>query len=159
MDQNVVAVVSRPEAMRWVVLIVLGIMIVPCVLIAIASVNASPLTALLMLGLAAGGGLLARALILTESRAVLFDGTAIYDDAGTQLCTLDDIVEIERGLALFKPSGGFVVVMKTPGARGWSPGLWWRVGRRLGIGGATSGRAAKYMADAIMGALAARQIS
>jgi hypothetical protein len=89
----------------------------------------------------------------------MFDGERIYDDTGTELCRLDDIVEIERGLALFKPSGGFVLRVKTAGPRSWSPGLWWRAGRRVGVGGATSSRAGKHMADAITGALATRMVA
>ena len=54
---------------------------------------------------------------------------------------------VDRGLFAFKPSNGFVVVLSQGGWRGWAPGLWWRLGRRLGVGGVTSAAQAKAMAE------------
>lgn len=66
---------------------------------------------------------------------------------GRPLALMEDIQEIERGMFALKPSNGFVVRLKTKAAPAWAPGLWWRTGRRLGVGGVTSAGAAKAMAD------------
>ncbi|MBV0912802.1 hypothetical protein [Anianabacter salinae] len=68
---------------------------------------------------------------------------------GDILCRLQDIERIERGAFAFKPSGGFVLLLKVPGPARWAPGLWWRMGTRLGVGGLVPPAMARAMADAI----------
>ena len=45
---------------------------------------------------------------------------------------------------------------KTPAARRWEPGLWWRIGRRIGVGGVTPASQSKVMADLISARLVIR---
>lgn len=75
--------------------------------------------------------------------------TEIRDSSGEVLATMDEIKGVDRGVFAFKPSNGFTLVMNTKRPRGWAPGLWWRMGRRVGIGGATSAGQAKFMAEQI----------
>lgn len=85
-------------------------------------------------------------LVLTEEALIeeALDGTP-----GRVLCQLDDIAGVERGTFAFKPSNGFVVRLKTPAPRAWAPGLWWRFGKRVGVGGVTPSGQGKAMADVI----------
>ena len=48
--------------------------------------------------------------------------------------------------------------MKTTakGPAAWQPGLWWRLGNRIGVGGMTPGSQAKAMAEIIAIKLAQR---
>ncbi len=72
---------------------------------------------------------------------------------GRVLVSMDNVRTVERGAFAFKPSNGFLVRLKTPEAKnGWAPGLWWRIGTRLGVGGVVSAGEAKAMAE-IMTAL------
>lgn len=71
----------------------------------------------------------------------------IFDAAGFELCAIDNIESVDRGLFAFKPSNGFLVRLHKPLPRSWSPGLWWRVGRRIGIGGSTPAGQGKQMSD------------
>jgi hypothetical protein len=82
---------------------------------------------------------------------------ALRDSSGRVLCTMAQVDAIERGALAFKPSNGFVVRLKEPGARAWAPGLWWRFGRRLGVGGVTSVHEGKAMADQLSMRLAERR--
>jgi hypothetical protein len=66
---------------------------------------------------------------------------------GRILCRLDNVAKVERGLAAFKPANGFVVRLKSPASRVYAPGLWYRSGRRLTVGGVTAGSEAKSTAD------------
>ncbi len=75
--------------------------------------------------------------------------TEVRDSAGTVLAHMDDIRSVERGSFAFKPSNGFTLVMKTKKPRAWAPGLWWRVGRRVGVGGVTSAGQSRFMAEQI----------
>lgn len=75
--------------------------------------------------------------------------SGLEDGAGRLLCRMDDIAGVERGAFAFKPSNGFLIRLKAPGVRTWEPGLWWRIGKRIGVGGVTDSGGAKYMADVI----------
>lgn len=71
----------------------------------------------------------------------------LRSDRGRILARVEDIRSVERGAFAFKPSNGFLVRLRTPGARAWVPGLWWRVGTFVGVGGVVSPGEAKAMAD------------
>lgn len=90
-----------------------------------------------------------RSMYMATQNAIIFDESGLRDTSGRIICTLEDIASVDRGTFAFKPSNGFLVRLKTKGERAWVPGLWWRVGNRVGIGGATSGKAARDMADVI----------
>ncbi len=81
------------------------------------------------------------ALILTEH--------GLFESNGETIIALKNIDKVDRGFFAFKPSNGFLIVGKEGMARTWKPGLYWRFGRRIGVGGATSGKAARDFADVI----------
>ncbi|MDO6585398.1 hypothetical protein Q4543_07695 [Salipiger sp. 1_MG-2023] len=90
----------------------------------------------------------ARNLVLTD--------VELRDSTGAVLARVDDIQKVDRSMFAMKPSNGFVIRLKTPGPRAWHPGLWWRFGRRVAVGGVTAGRDSKPLADALA-ILVARQ--
>ncbi|MDR9483635.1 MULTISPECIES: hypothetical protein [Sediminimonas] len=108
--------------------------------------------------LVVGGG----ALILSESmrRATRWQleltETGLRMSDGTVVAPLDMIEGIERGMFAFKPSNGFTLRLSEPLGRQWLPGLWWRVGRRVGVGGVTPRPQTKFMADTLQALLAER---
>lgn len=156
--EPIVVTVRRPEAFRWVLIFVAGGLALASLSIAFASVGRSAPTGVAMIAVAALTAWFCRALFISKAHEVCFDGERLYDDDGVLLCRIEEIVRVERGLAFFKPSSGFSLMLRETGDRAWSPGLWWRLGRRVGVGGATPGRAGRDMADAITGALAARAL-
>ena len=70
-----------------------------------------------------------KALILYEDRLVSTDGELLFE--------LKNIASIENGLFSFKPSNGVLFRLKEPMRVKWRLGLWWRFGKRVGIGGCT----------------------
>lgn len=78
----------------------------------------------------------------------------LRDADGTVIAQVDQITGIDRGFFAFKPSNGFLLKLGEGGARHWRPGLWWRMGRRVGIGGMTPGSQTKFMADVLAALLA-----
>lgn len=90
-----------------------------------------------------------RALFAATSLTIILDESGLMDSSGRQICALDNIASVDRGAFAFKPTNGFLVRLKEAEPKGWVPGLWWRFGRRVGVGGATSGKAARDMADVI----------
>ena len=82
------------------------------------------------------------------------DGIRMSD--GTVIARLEDIHKVDRSFFAFKPSNGFLVTLKTKYPTTWIPGLWWRIGKRIGIGGLTSGAEGKMMADTLSAMIAER---
>lgn len=82
--------------------------------------------------------------------------TELRDSGGIVIAKVANITGIDRGAFAFKPSNGFLLRLDTGGTRNWRPGLWWRFGRRVGVGGMTPGRQTKYMAEIIAVMLAER---
>lgn len=80
----------------------------------------------------------------------------LRDSDGRWICRTDEIAGVERGMFAFKPSNGFLLRLKRPAPRGWAPGLWWRFGRRVGVGGATPAAPARVMADLLTALLQER---
>ncbi len=109
--------------------------------------------------LAVGVGCLMLGQRVWQATAVSIELTeqGLRDSAGRMLCKIEQMESIERGALAFKPSNGFVIRLTEPGARAWAPGLWWRFGRRLGVGGVTSVHQGKAMADKIAMRLAERR--
>jgi len=119
------------------------------IFVAVAKPPASPIYIMLLLCIGAAllfGGwrfwqATAKGLVLTD--------TCLRETTGRVICQLDEIDKIERGTFAFKPANGFMLRMTAHQLRGWAPGLWWRMGKMVGIGGATNRNAAKSMAAAI----------
>jgi hypothetical protein len=80
---------------------------------------------------------------------ILLTPEDVREENGRVLCRIEDIDHVQRGPFAFKPSNGFVIVLKAKAPRAWAPGLWWRIGRRIGVGGVTSAGAGKAMADVL----------
>ena len=83
------------------------------------------------------------------STGLVLTRAGIFDGQGRLITPLDNILEVDRGILSFKPSNGFLLRLRDPEPSGWAPGLYWRFGRRLGIGGATAPAQNKAMAEAI----------
>lgn len=81
--------------------------------------------------------------------ALLLTEAGIEGDDGRVLVEWSNIRKVERGAFALKPSNGFTVHTENPMPREWAPGLWWRLGRRFGVGGVSSAGAAKFMAEQI----------
>ncbi|SDW18662.1 hypothetical protein [Litoreibacter albidus] len=85
---------------------------------------------------------------LTEQELRLSDGRVIF--------RMEDVHKVDRSFFAFKPSNGFLVTLKVAYPKAWAPGLWWRLGKRVGVGGLTSGAEGKMMADTLAAMIAAR---
>ncbi|WP_147112795.1 hypothetical protein [Tateyamaria sp. syn59] len=111
---------------------------------------------LFLLGL--GGGALWIAEKMRRATALTLELTPeeLRDSTGQIVARTEDIHSIDRGMFAFKPSNGFLLRLNTSGDRAWRPGLWWRLGNRVGIGGMTPGHQAKFMAEILSAMIAER---
>ena len=86
---------------------------------------------------------------------IILTREGLSSSTGEQLIALENIARVERGVFALKPSNGFMVIAKAGGAgRRWQPGLWWRLGKRVGVGGVAPGHQTKAMAQIIEALLA-----
>lgn len=83
------------------------------------------------------------------TRTIFLTEDALRDSTGQILARIDEIQSVERGTFAFKPSNGFTLVLDSKKPRAWAPGLWWRLGRRVGVGGVTNAGQSKFMAERI----------
>ena len=115
--------------------------------VALATPPAAPgwLAFLLLCGLGSLG--LAPWLWRVTGRAIILTEDGLFEQGGPVIAQLDEIERVERSVFAFKPSGGFALKLRTPASRAWRPGLWWRSGRRVAVGGMTSGMQTRPVAD------------
>lgn len=111
---------------------------------------------LLLLGVGCGALILANALRQATAQVLELTRDELRLADGTVLTRIDQIDRIDRGTFAFKPTNGFLVICSQGAARSWGPGLWWRLGRYLGIGGVTPPAQSKAMAEILAGMIAER---
>ena len=105
-----------------------------------------------------GGGMLWAALEMyrATSQQIELTATELRESDGTVLVRVQDIVSMDGGFFAFKPSNGLLIRSRTPGTRVWRPGLWWRLGKQIGIGGMTPRQQTKMMSETLAALIAAR---
>ncbi len=85
----------------------------------------------------------------TEARIEL-TRRVLRSSTGDVLANVENIRTVERGAFAFKPSNGFLVRLSKPeGAGAWQPGLWWRRGTFVGVGGVVPGGQSRAMAEVL----------
>ncbi|WP_037254535.1 hypothetical protein [Roseobacter sp. SK209-2-6] len=82
--------------------------------------------------------------------------TELRSSDGSLIAEVAEIEALDRGFFAFKPSNGFLIRLSSRGPRAWFPGLWWRAGRRIGIGGVTPGSQSKAMSEILAAMIAQR---
>ena len=113
---------------------------------------------LFLLVIGAGSLWLADKMRRATSHVIELTETEIRDSSGIVIARIEDIVSIDRGFFAFKPSNGFLLRTKKPETRVWRPGLWWRIGRQIGVGGMTPGHQTKFMSEIIAATIAQRDL-
>ena len=111
---------------------------------------------LFLVALGAAALMIANAMRKSTRQTLELTRQELRDDKGTLIVRLEDVVSIDRGAFAFKPSNGFLVRTRKSGPRAWNPGLWWRMGRRIGVGGVTSAHQAKFMVEILTAMLLER---
>ena len=66
------------------------------------------------------------------------------------ICTIDDIKKIDVSPYTFKSANGFIILLKTKSSFKSIPGLYWRVGKRISIGGLVSKNESKLLSGRLI---------
>lgn len=111
---------------------------------------------LFLLAVALAALWMAQAMWRATASVVELTPLVLRDGDGTVIAPVAEISGMDRGFFAFKPSNGFLLKTRAGSTRQWRPGLWWRLGNRIGIGGMTPGSQTKFMSE-ILAALMARR--
>ncbi|MFO6465670.1 hypothetical protein ACK8OR_14845 [Jannaschia sp. KMU-145] len=142
--------ILRPSAPRRVLGLVVQVLLGLLLLyIAMAFPPAELIWRVVLLGLGIAALVLAQSGWRGSSIGIVLDEDGLRQEDGRPIAPLDNIASVDRALFSFKPSNGFLVRLREPMGRAWVPGMWWRIGRRVGIGGVTGGAETKIVADAL----------
>lgn len=144
-EPEILAVVDASPGRRW-----LGVGALMCLGVLLLWVAFSQPPALgwqiFLILLGVGALVLADGLRRSTARRIELTREALRDSSGQIIARVDNIRSMDRGAFAFKPSNGFLVRTNEPeGPRVWQPGMWWRLGKQIGIGGVTPGRQTKNM--------------
>lgn len=116
------------------------------------------------LGFGGNGNVLAQATLVVAGIAALYFSTRLWvgthraleltptelrEQGGRRLCLVDEIEKVDRGFSAMKPTHGFVLRTKNSQTKAAAPGLWWRFGTWIGVGGVTNAGQGKAMAEAL----------
>ena len=155
MQDEVLAVVEASAPRRWMgvgMLVVVGALLIYVAL-------ATPPAPGWQLFLIVTGGLalwLAQRLYQATLHRIELTEHELRSSTGEVIARVEDVEAMDRGVFAFKPSNGFLVRTREPGERAWAPGLWWRVGRRVGIGGVVAASQTKFMSEVLAALIAQR---
>ena len=84
---------------------------------------------------------------------VIKDGSIFLPD-GRLLCKLSSIETVDTSPYTFKSTNGFIIRLKERSSLDWSPGLFWKLNKRISIGGLITKSESKWLSTAIITILA-----
>ncbi|MDA7426095.1 hypothetical protein [Thalassococcus lentus] len=147
MEERELAVISASAGRRYFgvgALYILGVLVV---YLALTSPPSGLHWQIFLLALGIGALVLGQIMWRATAYSLILTETELRESSGLVLARIEDIQKVDRGMFAMKPSNGFNIILKEPAKRVWRPGLWWRFGRRIAIGGVTSGRQTRPVAD------------
>ncbi|MBT8412545.1 MAG: hypothetical protein KJP02_12225 [Octadecabacter sp.] len=147
-DQDIIATMQASLARR--IFAYGAVLLLGALLVLLAFVQPPELGwQLFLIALGAGALVVAERLRRATLMGLVLTPDALCDTSGTVLARIEDIASVDRGAFAFKPSNGFILRLKTKAPRAWAPGLWWRFGKRVGVGGVTPSGPGRFMAEQI----------
>ena len=66
------------------------------------------------------------------------------------ICKIEDIEKVDVSPYTFKAANGFIVLLKTKNSFKAIPGLYWRLGKRISIGGLISKSESKFLSGTLL---------
>lgn len=155
MQDEILATVQASAARRWMgvaMLLSVGVLVI---YVALARPPA-PLWQVFLFAVGSAALWLAHRVWHATADRIELTRTELRTGSGIRILEVADIAGVDRGVFAFKPSNGFLVTTKSRAERAWAPGLWWRIGRRVGVGGMTAAAETKFMSEMLSALLAER---
>ena len=155
MDDDVLAYVEASPLRRWLGITMLGSLGGLSIYIALAQPPELAWQAFL-LAFGLGSVWMAERMWRATHHRIELTREELRDTSGAVIAQVADITSMDRGFLAFKPSNGFLLRLSASQGRVWRPGLWWRMGRRVGVGGVAPGNQTRMMSDMLAMMLAER---
>lgn len=150
------AEIPPAQGRRWFAILTNGLLAAIVIWIALAHPPSALGWRFFLLFAGAAAGWAAFSLHRGTRAGLVYADHVLSDGMGREIARLDEIRSVQRGALAFKPSNGFLLTLdRAKGAR-WVPGLWWRVGRFVGVGGVTPSGATRFVAELIAAEIARR---
>ncbi|MBO9432799.1 hypothetical protein J7394_01195 [Ruegeria sp. R13_0] len=146
MQDEVLATIEASSPRRVAGVAMLGSVGVLVIYVALASPPELVWQVFLLAVGAASLWLAYRVWMATQDRIEL-TASELRTGSGQVIARVEEIEAVDRGVFAFKPSNGFLVRTREKASNVWAPGLWWRLGRRVGVGGMTASAEAKFMSE------------
>lgn len=156
-DRDEVIERITPSAPRRV-LATAALGVLGAMLIVVAASNPPTDIAWRLFLIAVGAGSLWLSWRLWRATGVVLELTReeLREAGGRVLTRIDNIASVDRGFFAFKPAAGFRLSLIERGPTVYAPGLWWRRGRMVMVGGVTARAQTKSVADLIVMIMAQR---
>ena len=155
MQDEVLATVQASSPRRWAGVGMLGTVGAMVLYVALAAPPALGWQVFLFV-IAGGAFWLAHRMWHATTDRIELTRAELRTGAGQVIANVEDIETVDRGVFAFKPSNGFLVRTTGKGKNTWAPGLWWRLGHRVGVGGMTAAAETKFMSEMLSALLAER---
>ncbi|MDV7143114.1 hypothetical protein R3X27_10505 [Tropicimonas sp. TH_r6] len=157
---RILATISPSAPRRMMGIIVLCTLGVAVLYLAIAKPPAELHWRVFLLILGAGTLYLSESLRRNTEHGLELTSEVLRESGGRVVARVDSIIRVERGTFAVKPSNGFLLQLSEPEAGNrWAPGLYWRLGRRIGVGGITAAHETKAVAEILAALIAARAVA
>lgn len=157
MTKEVLATVSASAPRRWLGVGMMALLGAIVLYVALSMPPANPGWQIFLIVVGLASLYMAERTRRATERVVELTPEGLRDSGGEEIASLSEIARVNRGMFAMKPSNGFVLVLKSGRGRAWQPGLWWALGKHVGIGGVTPGSQTKFMAQMLEAMLAERQ--
>ena len=79
----------------------------------------------------------------------LINKMGLYDLHENLICRISDIQRVDSSPYTFKSANGFIIILKEKTSFQLVPGLYWRLGRRISVGGLISKNESKLLSTAV----------
>ncbi len=153
MNDEILATVRASAPRRWMGISMLALLGGLVIYVALASPPGLGWQVFLIL-VGVGALWMAERMRRATEHQINLTETELRSSEGKLIALVEDIESVDRGFFAFKPSNGFLITTRAKGPRSWRPGLWWRIGRRIGVGGVTSAGQTKAMSEILAAMLA-----
>ncbi|WP_420584394.1 hypothetical protein [Ruegeria sp.] len=148
MQQDVLATVKPSTPRRWLGVGMLGTVGFLAIFVAITQ-PPEPVWFVFLLIVGCAAFWLAHRIWRATYDCIELTETELRTGAGRLIAKVEDIESVDRGVFAFKPSSGFLIKTRNSAENTWAPGLWWRLGRHVGIGGLTAAADTKFMSEVL----------
>jgi len=153
---QIIARITPSQPRRWIAMTALAGLGAVTIWIAVAETPVHILATVFLLVFGAACFWLADRMRRATQVGLVLTEAGLSDDSGRMIAPAAQMVAVSRGAFAFKPSNGFLLTLDRSGRLEWAPGLWWRIGRRIGVGGVISNAEGRFMGEMIQTVIVGR---